>query len=53
MPRRQLLISDTSKAKLKQARIARLATLDTRGEPHIVPICFADDGDLAPKNWTT
>jgi PPOX class probable F420-dependent enzyme len=46
MPRRQLLISDTIKAKLKQARIARLTTLDTRGEPHIVPICFAYNGRI-------
>jgi len=26
------------------ARVARLATLDARGRPHIVPVCFAYDG---------
>ena len=28
-----------------QARVARLATVDPRGRPHVVPICFAIDGD--------
>jgi PPOX class probable F420-dependent enzyme len=28
-----------------EARVARLATLDTDGRPHVVPICFALDGD--------
>ncbi|HTB17721.1 MAG TPA: TIGR03668 family PPOX class F420-dependent oxidoreductase [Bryobacteraceae bacterium] len=31
---------------LKQARVARLATLDGKNRPHIVPICFAYDGKL-------
>ena len=30
---------------LKQARVARLATLDAKNRPHIIPICFARDGD--------
>lgn len=30
--------------KLKKARVARLATLDDKNRPHIVPICFAYDG---------
>ena len=30
--------------KLKQARVARLATLDTKGGPHVVPVCFVYDG---------
>ena len=41
---------------LKEARVARLATLDAKRRPHIVPICFAYDGklfytaiDLKPK----
>jgi PPOX class probable F420-dependent enzyme len=29
-----------------KARVARLATLTPRGAPHIVPICFALDGDV-------
>jgi PPOX class probable F420-dependent enzyme len=39
-------ISDAILAKLKEARIARLATLDAESRPHIVPICFAFDGQV-------
>ena len=28
------------------ARVARLATLDLKGRPHIVPVCFAYDGKV-------
>ena len=28
-------------ARLRRARVARLATADARGRPHVVPICFA------------
>jgi PPOX class probable F420-dependent enzyme len=31
--------------RLAEARVARLATADRRGSPHVVPICFAVDGD--------
>jgi PPOX class probable F420-dependent enzyme len=27
--------------RLRRARVARLATADARGRPHVVPICFA------------
>jgi PPOX class probable F420-dependent enzyme len=44
---------------LKKARVARLATLNTRSWPHIVPVCFAYDGkrfytaiDQKPKRVT-
>lgn len=44
------------RAKLRQARVARLATADSHGRPHLVPVCFAYDGrafytalDLKPK----
>ena len=30
---------------VEAARVARLATADAKGQPHIVPICFALDGD--------
>ena len=30
---------------LAEARVARLATADPWGRPHVVPICFAVDGD--------
>jgi PPOX class probable F420-dependent enzyme len=29
----------------KEARVARLATVGPDGRPHVVPICFALDGD--------
>jgi PPOX class probable F420-dependent enzyme len=32
--------------KLKQARVAHLATVDADRRPHLVPICFAFDGQL-------
>jgi PPOX class probable F420-dependent enzyme len=39
-------ISGAAQKRLKQARVARLATLDDKNRPHIVPICFAYDGKL-------
>ena len=30
---------------LDGARVARLATVDPQGRPHVVPICFAIEGD--------
>jgi PPOX class probable F420-dependent enzyme len=29
----------------EDARVARLATVDATGRPHVVPICFAIEGD--------
>ncbi|HEY7693232.1 MAG TPA: TIGR03668 family PPOX class F420-dependent oxidoreductase [Gaiellaceae bacterium] len=29
----------------EEARVARLATVDGQGRPHVVPICFAIEGD--------
>jgi len=34
-----------AKRRLAEARVARLATVDPRGRPHVVPITFAMDGD--------
>jgi PPOX class probable F420-dependent enzyme len=31
---------------LEKARVARLATVDDRSRPHVVPVCFAYDGKL-------
>jgi PPOX class probable F420-dependent enzyme len=31
--------------RVVEARIARLATVDSDGRPHLVPVCFALDGD--------
>jgi PPOX class probable F420-dependent enzyme len=44
MPRKRQIIPRTILAKLRDARIARLATLDASLKPHIVPVCFAYDG---------
>jgi PPOX class probable F420-dependent enzyme len=33
-------------AKLKNARVARLATVDSAGRPHIVPVCFVYRGKV-------
>jgi PPOX class probable F420-dependent enzyme len=38
-------ISGAVQKRLKQARVARLATLDDKNRPHIVPICFVYDGE--------
>ncbi|HZQ23393.1 MAG TPA: TIGR03668 family PPOX class F420-dependent oxidoreductase [Terriglobales bacterium] len=40
------LISKGIRAKLDVARVARLATLDAKRRPHLVPICFALDGSF-------
>jgi PPOX class probable F420-dependent enzyme len=31
--------------QVRKARVARLATLDEAGRPHLVPICFVLDGE--------
>ena len=39
-------MSGAVKKILKNARVGRLATLDDKNQPHIVPICFVYDGKL-------
>jgi PPOX class probable F420-dependent enzyme len=34
-----------AKRRFAEARVARLATVDRAGNPHLVPICFAVDTD--------
>jgi PPOX class probable F420-dependent enzyme len=46
MSRNRQKISGAVQKILKEARVARLATLDAKGRPHIVPVCFAYDGKL-------
>jgi PPOX class probable F420-dependent enzyme len=46
MPRKSPLISEGARAKAEAARVARLATLDAKHEPHMVPICFSYDGSI-------
>jgi PPOX class probable F420-dependent enzyme len=31
--------------RVRDARVARLATIDAQGRPHLVPICFALEGE--------
>ena len=31
---------------LEESRVARLATVDPQGRPHVVPICFALEGEM-------
>jgi PPOX class probable F420-dependent enzyme len=38
-------ISSAVRKILKEARVARLATIDANGGPHLVPVCFAYDGE--------
>jgi PPOX class probable F420-dependent enzyme len=35
----------TTRARVGRARVARLATVRADGTPHVVPCCFALDGD--------
>jgi len=46
MSRKRQKISGAVQAKLEEARVARLATVDTKSEPHIVPVCFTYDGKV-------
>jgi PPOX class probable F420-dependent enzyme len=46
MSRKRQKIPAAVHKMLKKARVARLATLDEKNRPHIVPICFAYDGKL-------
>ena len=39
-------LSGALEKRLRQARVARFATLDGKGRPHLVPICFACDGKV-------
>jgi PPOX class probable F420-dependent enzyme len=43
MPAKRLNISRAVQSRLKEARVARLSTVDSKMRPHIVPICFVYD----------
>jgi PPOX class probable F420-dependent enzyme len=56
MPR---LDATEARARFAAARVGRLATADAGGRPHLVPVCFALDGedlvsaiDFKPKHTT-
>ena len=40
------LTEEDARARLSAARVARLATTGADGQPHLVPVTFAIDGDL-------
>ncbi len=42
-----VVIDDNARAFIAGQRVARLATVDADGRPHIVPACFALHGDTA------
>jgi PPOX class probable F420-dependent enzyme len=39
------MTADQARRRFASARVARLATVDEHGHPHLVPIVFALDGD--------
>lgn len=43
---RSLVDEPEMRRRLAEARVARLATVDASARPHLVPICFALDGDV-------
>ena len=40
-----MLVPTKVKTFLRSARVAHLATADREGRPHVIPICFAFDGE--------
>ena len=46
MRRRSNQVSPLIRSRLKEARVARFATLDAESRPHIVPVCFLYDGSV-------
>jgi PPOX class probable F420-dependent enzyme len=38
-------LSETERAFIERGRVAHLATVGSAGEPHVVPVCFAYDGE--------
>jgi PPOX class probable F420-dependent enzyme len=39
------ILSDAARAFCERGRVARLATADAKGVPHLVPVCYAIIGD--------
>lgn len=46
MRRKPQQVSEAIQAKLREARVARLATQDAQRRPHIVPVCFVYEGSV-------
>ena len=43
---RRIQLSPSIRTRLREARVARFATLDAECRPHLVPICFLYDGSV-------
>src|SRR5574337_141746 len=43
MPRR-IALTESEIAFVQRQRVARLATADLDGHPHVIPVCYAFDG---------
>jgi PPOX class probable F420-dependent enzyme len=41
------MLTEEQRRFLESRRVARLATADAKGEPHVVPVCFVVTGDAA------
>ena len=39
------MLTEVERAFLEGERVARLATADAGGKPHVIPICFVAEGD--------
>ena len=46
MRRKSNQVSSSIRSRLKEARVARFATLDAESTPHVVPVCFVYDGSV-------
>lgn len=42
--RSEIMLSDSERRFLSHCRVAHLATADGKGQPHVVPVCFAMTG---------
>ncbi len=52
------MLSERQRRFLKESRVGHLATADAKGAPHLIPVCYAADGetlyitvDEKPKRW--
>ena len=47
------MTGDEARRRFAAARVARLATADAEGVPHVVPVVFAVEGDTVWSRSTT
>ena len=46
------MLTEVERRFLDAQRVARLATADAGGRPHVIPICYAADGDTGCNFYT-